>query len=39
MCNTCQGRCRCGVRACGVGNDMPIGTMFGVNLGASKAGA
>lgn len=24
---------RCGVRAFGVGNDTPIGTMYGVNLG------
>jgi len=33
MLKTYRGRCHCGVRCFGVGNDTPIGRMYGVNLG------
>ena len=33
MLKTYLGACHCGVRAFGVGNDTPIGKMYGVTLG------
>jgi hypothetical protein len=33
MLKTYKGSCHCGVRPFGVGNDTPVGTMYGVNVG------